>query len=284
MYVAQNGGRIIRALMEIALSRRWANASAVLMSLSKSVEKRVWGYQHPLKQFDLKENLLHNLGEWADELEIHELASQTAAELGRLIHLNESHGAALLKTAKQFPNLFLSAALRPLSHELLEIRLRIQQTFNWSTKVHGSAEPYWIWIEDESGLQILQLSRISLRQTANIVRLQFIIPLPTPKPNSLTVRAISDRWVGAEEELVVSLSDLVIPNPPQRHAPLLDLPLLRTDLNILDQRTRAVFSRFIQFNTLQTFCFWTAYNTNRNMLASAPASSGKSLIAQAAIW
>jgi antiviral helicase SLH1 len=284
MYVAQNGGRIIRALMEIALSRRWANASAVLMSMSKSIEKRIWGYEHPLGQFDLSPEVLYNLGRWADELEIYELTSQSAAELGRLIHLNEKHGAALLKAAKQFPSLSLKEKLRPLSQEVLKIPLRIQPTFNWSTKVHGSAEPFWVWIEDESGLQILQISRIAFRESENVTRLQLIIPLPTPKPNFLTIRAISDRWIGAEEELVIPLDGLVMPDPPQRRAPLLDLPLLRTDLSILDQRAKGLFSQFIQFNTLQTFCFWTAYNTDRNMLVSAPASSGKSLVVQAVIW
>ncbi|PVF94776.1 putative RNA helicase [Serendipita vermifera] len=283
MYVAQNGGRIIRALMEIALSRRWANASAVLISMSKAIEKRRWGYEHPLVQFNLAPEVLYNLGRWADEIDIRELASQTAAELGHLIHLNERHGAALLKAAKQFPSLRLSTKLRPLSHELLEIRLRVEQEFTWSTKVHGSAEPFWIWVEDEPGLQIHQLSRVTLRQTANITRLEFIIPLSTPKPDFLTVRAISDRWVGAEEELMVPLGDLIMPDPSQRRNPLLDLPLLRTDLSILDRRTKSAFSRFSQLNTLQTYCFWTAYNTDRNMLVSAPASSGKSLVVQAVI-
>ncbi|CAG8760424.1 16710_t:CDS:1, partial [Acaulospora colombiana] len=194
MYVAQNGARIIRALLEIALSQRWANASGVLISMSKSVEKRIWGYQHPLEQFDLSPDVRYNLGRWADELEIQELASQTAAELGHLIHLNERYGAFLLKAAKQFPSLHLSTKLRPLSHDLLEIRLRIVQNFSWSTKVHGSVEPFWIWIEDEHGLQILQLSRVAFRQTTDITKLEFIIPLPTPKPDFLTVRAISDRW------------------------------------------------------------------------------------------
>ena len=41
-YSAQNGGRIIRALLEIGISRKWANVSAVLMGLSKAVEKRMW--------------------------------------------------------------------------------------------------------------------------------------------------------------------------------------------------------------------------------------------------
>jgi antiviral helicase SLH1 len=39
-YVAQNAGRICRALFQIALNRRWGNLCEVLLSLCKSIEKR----------------------------------------------------------------------------------------------------------------------------------------------------------------------------------------------------------------------------------------------------
>ena len=54
-YVAQNAGRIVRALLEIAVSRKWATVSAVLMGLSKAVEKRLWPFDQPLKQFDISD-------------------------------------------------------------------------------------------------------------------------------------------------------------------------------------------------------------------------------------
>ena len=51
-YIAQNAGRIIRALFEIALSNKWAKASHVLVGLSKVIEKRMWpDVDHPLRQF-----------------------------------------------------------------------------------------------------------------------------------------------------------------------------------------------------------------------------------------
>lgn len=37
-YVAQNAGRIVRALLEIAMSKRWAPVTLVLMSMSKAIE------------------------------------------------------------------------------------------------------------------------------------------------------------------------------------------------------------------------------------------------------
>src|ERR1700742_763130 len=54
-YVAQNAGRIIRALLEIALSNKWSNVGHVLANLSKDIEKRMWpNMDHPLRQFNLQ--------------------------------------------------------------------------------------------------------------------------------------------------------------------------------------------------------------------------------------
>lgn len=38
-YVSQNAGRIVRALLDIALAKRWAPVSLVLLNMSKSIER-----------------------------------------------------------------------------------------------------------------------------------------------------------------------------------------------------------------------------------------------------
>ncbi|KAI7373156.1 Sec63-domain-containing protein, partial [Hortaea werneckii] len=62
-YVAQNAARICRALFMIALNRRWGYQCLVLLSMCKSIEKRVWAYEHPFRQFDLPAAVLRNLDE-----------------------------------------------------------------------------------------------------------------------------------------------------------------------------------------------------------------------------
>jgi antiviral helicase SLH1 len=113
-YVAQNGGRIIRALLEIGISRKWANVTVVLISMSQAIEKRLWPFDNPLKQFSLKGEVLYGLETYASEFSIPELTSMSAAQLGELVHLNERHGAAILSSAKQFPTVKLTYELRPL--------------------------------------------------------------------------------------------------------------------------------------------------------------------------
>ncbi|KAJ2920149.1 hypothetical protein MD484_g373, partial [Candolleomyces efflorescens] len=136
-YVAQNSGRIIRALLEISISRKWAHATATLMSMSKSIEKRLWAYDHPLKQTQLKMETLHNIQRWCDELSVAELASFDAQELGKMVHLNEIQGAAILQAAKQFPTARLEFKLQPLASDVLKISLVIHKAFDWNHRLHA---------------------------------------------------------------------------------------------------------------------------------------------------
>ena len=158
LYVAQNGGRIIRARLEIALSRKWAEASAVLMALSKAVEMRLWPFQHPLYQYqhDLHKEVLYNLQRWADDFSVAELAEKTGPELGQLIHMNDRHGASLLKVSKQFPTVSMTYDLRPLTSDLLQISVHVTRSFEWGSRSENSVEPFLLWIEDSEGLEILQ--------------------------------------------------------------------------------------------------------------------------------
>lgn len=281
-YVAQNGGRIIRGLFEIALSRKWATVCSVLLAMSKAVEKRMWPYEHPITQFDLSSDVLHNLQRWADDISIAELASQSAEQLGQLIHMNERHGNALLNATKQFPSLNLSHHLRPLSADLLKISVRCSKSFDWNIRLHGSTEPFWIWIEDCEGVEIIQCSHILLRQDSASMLLDFIIPIRGSKPpSSVTLRYIADRWMGAEDEIIVMLEDLTMPTFIDCHTRLLDLPFLRVADSISPSINRL---QFRVFNGMQTQCFWPLMHTNQNVLICGSAGSGKSTMAMLSAW
>ncbi|KAG8886513.1 hypothetical protein FRB97_003024 [Tulasnella sp. 331] len=284
-YTAQNGGRIIRALLEIAISRKWAKTSAVLMAMSKAVESRMWPFDHPLRQSGLSQNLLHNLERWADDFLVHELAVQSAAELGQLVHLNEAQGAALLRAAREFPSAKITYALRPLNSSLLKISVRVERAFVWSNKNHGSSEPFYIWVESHDGIDILQLAHLSFRPTTQHLTTNFIVPMQsTSSAPYLTIRFVSDKWLGAEEEIIVELDTLVMPTSDIVLTSTLDLPFLGFKALRNPILERLYLSRHYGMNRLQTQCFFTIYNTWDNVLLSAPTSGGKSLLAQFAIW
>jgi antiviral helicase SLH1 len=285
-YVAQNGGRIIRALLEIAISRKWSNASSVLMSLSKAIEKRMWPFDHPLKQFkSLKADVIYGLDNWAEDWQIPDLANTSAKELGDLIHLNESHGNALLRAARQFPALDISYSLRPLGSDVLKLVVRVQSAFTWNSDVHKSVEPFWLWIEDPEESSILQLANVVIRQATQVVNVDFVISIPNGRPPpSLTIRYVSDRWMGAEDELVVPLDMLTMPQVSQSHTPRLDLPFLSLTALSNPPLEKSLSRRMHGFNALQTQVFWSLMRTKMHSLVCAPAGSGKSTIMEALVW
>ncbi|KAJ7437833.1 Sec63 Brl domain-containing protein [Mycena galericulata] len=219
-YAAQNGGRILRALLEIAISRKWANVTAVLMGMSKAIEKRLWPFDQLLKQFDLEGDIFYGLERWADKWSPAELAAVSADELGKLVHLNERHGLAILNAAKQFPSVRITYNLRPLGFDVLKIAARVTPTFTWNSKVHGSEEPFWLWVEDHNALNILQLSHLVFRPTTEALDVDFVISIPDfQPPPSVTIRFVSDRWMGAEDKVSIPLDTLVMPVASHSHGP-----------------------------------------------------------------
>ncbi|KAJ3793124.1 Sec63-domain-containing protein [Lentinula aff. detonsa] len=284
-YVAQNGGRIVRALLEMAISRKWANVSAVLMGMSKAIEKRLWQFDQPLKQFNLKADLIYHLQTWADDYTPAELAVMSAEELGELVHLNSIQGQALLNSAKQFPTMQIRSDLRPLGSDVLKVVVHVAKAFTWNNKLHGNSEPFWIWIEDHEGINILQMSHLVLRPNTDTIHLDFIIPIVHKEtPPFFTIRCVSDRWLGAENEVEVSLSQLIMPHPSQSITPVLDVPLLPLQV-LRRQEVEKMFSRHLHsFNPLQTQVLWSLTNTKSHSLVCAPAGSGKSIMANIVIW
>jgi len=284
-YVAQNGGRIVRALLEIAISKKWANATSVLMNISKAIESRMWSFDHPLKQFHLKPETLFSIERWADDVPTSELVELDASSLGSLVHLNEHHGQAILNAAKQFPAVRIVYTLQPLTADVLKISLTITRAFDWNTKVHGTSEPFWIWIEGMDGLNILQLSHVIFHQNTVSLKTDFHISIPSRQPpDYVTIRVISERWVGAEDTITVSLDSLVVPSPPLPPTPVLNLPFLSVD-ELQPSFIKDLFIRSLRtLNVLQTHAYWNFMFNKSNSLYSAPAGSGKSTLARMAVW
>ncbi|KAF9469005.1 Sec63 Brl domain-containing protein [Collybia nuda] len=284
-YAAQNGGRIVRALLEIAISRKWANATGSLMGLSKAIEKRMWPFDQPLRQFNLKGEVFYGLQQWADEWSVAQLATLEPQALGSLLHLNEQHGFALLNAAKQFPTVQISYSLRPLGHDILKITIGVKRAFIWNAKIHGSVEPFWLWVEDYDGLTILQLSHLVFRQNTKNLNVEFLISIPNGQPPpSVTIRYVSDRWMGAEDEILIPLDSLTMPVSSYCHTPLLDLPFLTPSV-LKNPTVENTFSKQVTyFNAVQTQTYWSLLNTRNHTLICAPAGSGKSTMARIMVW
>jgi replicative superfamily II helicase len=123
-YVAQNAARIIRALFEIALSRNWGPAASVLLSLCKSVDKRMWPFEHPLSQFELPPDIIEKLDKASNKTGIDEMREMDVKEIGALIR-HMKMGSTVGKCVEQFPTLYLEAEIAPITRTVLRVTLYI---------------------------------------------------------------------------------------------------------------------------------------------------------------
>lgn len=285
-YVAQNGARIIRALFEIALSRNWGPAAAVALSLSKSIEKQMWPFEHPLKQFSIPYDIMRRLDSGSGVVvDMERLYEMDKGELGALVH-NHRYGSNLHTFVHQLPRLDLSAEVIPITQGVLQVTLTVTAEFVWNDRVHGMGEAFWIWVEDADNTEIYHSENLLVRKKGfrDPKVSVFTIPVHEPLPPQIFIRAVSDRWIGAETVTAVSFKHLMLPEHHETHTDLLDLqPLPTTALD--DQCLEDICRpRFTHFNPIQTQIFHTLYRQPFNALVGAPTGSGKTIAAELAMW
>jgi antiviral helicase SLH1 len=284
-YVAQQSARICRALFMIALNRRWGYQCQVLLSMCKSIEKQIWPFQHPFHQFDLPVPIMKNLDEKLPTSSIESMRDMEPAEIGHLVH-NHRMGNTLTKLLDNFPTLSVEAEIAPLNRDVLRIRLSLYPEFTWNDRHHGASEGYWIWVENSDTSEIYhhEYFILSRKKLYDDHELNFTIPLSDPLPAQIYVRAVSDRWLGAETVTPVSFQHLIRPDTESVYTDLLDLqplPISALKNPILEE---IYAQRFQFFNPMQTQLFHTLYHTSANVLLGSPTGSGKTVACELAMW
>ncbi|KAI5357013.1 putative helicase, AAA+ ATPase domain, Sec63 domain, Helicase superfamily 1/2, ATP-binding protein [Septoria linicola] len=284
-YVAQNAARICRALFMIALNRRWGFQCLVLLSMCKSIEKRVWPYEHPFHQFDLPQSIIRKLDEKGSTASIESLRDMESAEIGSLVH-NQKMGGTIGKLLDNFPTLTVEAEIAPLNRDVLRVKLFITPEFRWNDRHHGKSESYWIWVENSETSDIYhhEYFILSRKKLYDDHELNFTIPLSDPLPSQIYVRAVSDRWLGAETVTPVSFQHLIRPDTESVYTDLLNLqplPIKALKNPLLEE---IYGQRFQFFNPMQTQLFHCMYHTPANVLLGSPTGSGKTIAAELSMW
>jgi pre-mRNA-splicing helicase BRR2 len=284
VYVQQSAGRIMRAIFEICLRRGWAALALRALNWCKMIDKRMWGSQTPLRHFKgLAEDILRKVEKkdfaWERYYDL------SSAEIGELIRFPKM-GKTIHKLVHQFPKLDLSAYVQPITRSCLMVELTITPDFQWDARVHGRAEPFWVFVEDVNGEQILHQEMFVLKERGAEEEhtLNFTVPITEPLPPQYFIRVVSDRWINAQTLLPVSFRHLILPEKYPPHTELLDLqPLPLTALRYRGAEQLYAAAGVKVFNPIQTQTFSTLYSTNDNCLICAPAASGKVICAEFAV-
>ncbi|KAG0246557.1 Sec63 Brl domain-containing protein [Mortierella sp. GBAus27b] len=284
-YIVQNASRIIRAMFEIALNRSWGPVANVLLSLGKSVDKKMWSFEHPLAQFGLPRDIIAKIEGRSFPPTIEDMREMAPSELGELVRFHRM-GETISKCVDQFPVLQMDAQVAPITRNVLRVVLTITPDFVWNERIHGFNEPWWIWVEDSNNTEILhsEYFLLSRRQLGQPQVITFTIPVLEPLPPQIFVRAVSDKWIGAESVHPISFKHLILPELYPPHTDLLDLQPLPVSALHNEVLEEICLKRFSHFNPVQTQIFHTLYNTSHNALIGAPTGSGKTVAAELAMW
>ncbi|KAH3668467.1 hypothetical protein OGAPHI_002221 [Ogataea philodendri] len=282
-YVAQNAVRICRALFLIGMNRRWGLFARVLLSICKSIERQLWSFNHPMRQFDLPQQIHRNIEAHSPSIET--LRDMSAGELGDLVH-NSKMGPILYRLIGRFPYLLVDTEVFPITTNVMRVHLTIHPDFTWNFETHGNIQIFWLVVEESDGASILHFEKFLLnkRQMNSPHEVDFMIPLSDPAPPQIVVRAISDSWIGAETVHAISFQHLIKPHNETVQTKLLRLqPLPITALH--NQEIENIYgSKFHYFNPMQTMTFHTLYNNNSSVFVGSPTGSGKTVVAELAIW
>ncbi|POS85916.1 Sec63-domain-containing protein [Erysiphe pulchra] len=283
-YIAQQSARICRGLFMIALNRHWGYQCLVLLSLCKSIEKRLWSYQHPLHQFELPKSVLKQLDSKGNT-SIESMREMNANEIGSLVH-NFSEGKNIRKLLKNFPIISVDSEIAPLNRDVLRIRLFLVPEFTWNDKYHNTSESFWVWVENSETSEIYhhEYFILSRKKFHDDHELDFTIPLLDPLPTQIYVRVVSDRWLGAETVHAISFQHLIRPDTESVYTDLLKLQPLPISA-LKNTKIEAIYGqKFQYFNPMQTQIFHCLYHTPANVLLGSPTGSGKTIACELAMW
>ncbi|CCH41658.1 U5 small nuclear ribonucleoprotein [Wickerhamomyces ciferrii] len=282
-YVAQNSIRICRALFLIGIHRRWGIFAKVLLSICKSIERRLWSFEHPLKQFELPQQIIRNLE--AKNTPMEDLRMMESRELGDLVH-NTKMGSTLYKLIGRLPYILIEGEIFPITKNVMRVHVSLEPDFVWDEKYHGGAQIFWVLVEESDKNSILHFEKFILnrKQLKNPHEMDFMIPLADPLPPQIVIRVVSDSWIGSETTHSISFQHLIRPHNETLQTKLLKLqPLPITALH--DSGIEAIYKpKFRYFNAMQTMTFHTLYNTNSSVFVGSPTGSGKTVVAELAIW
>ena len=152
-YIASNAGRVARAMFEMCLKQSIAGPSLKLLRIAKSVDKRFWWFQTPLRHFEgeLKDNVFRAMESRKAGYDTFEsalaLLDMQHDEVGQLCH-QAKIGRKIQRFVGMLPRTEVQCDVQPITNSVLKFHIQLRPLWEWQNRWHGGAEAFWLWVED----------------------------------------------------------------------------------------------------------------------------------------
>ena len=323
MYLVDNSPRIFRAIAEISIHKRLVRTSFLALNYLKLIEHRIAPGHTPLWQFtyESQNNKISNKNKkytkhsgqgYIDSDICRKMDAKGYTEISQLMtdhvkiiasdlsirvdSLNE-----IKELIKHIPRFNIIVETKPLTRTILNITLTLEPKFKWSKKWNGLSENFWVIVNNNKEIihhELFSFTPKKLDEERNKkyvpklkeVVLSFAVPFDIERGKTharldsfYNISIISDKWVNCNQSTIIELSEIEVPQDEDVKTELLDLfPLPLSALK--NKEYESVFNKEFQyFNPIQTQIFYSAYNSDENLLVGAPTGSGKTAIAELAI-
>ncbi len=222
----------------------------------------------------------------------------------------------LKRTVQAIPILsIVETAVGPVTRSLLRFRIVLRPNFKWNEAIHGNMESWWLWIEDRQEGRIYHSERIVLNkiQVQNLSEsentnnqqvtnknplhaavgnqkqkglvLDILVPVFDPPSAKYWIKVESEHWhTGGGFTKVLNLGNMVLPQREPPQTDLLDLRPLPVQRPLPFNFAKSFMGQFTHFNPIQTQLFHAMYHSDRNIFASVPLGSGKTALAEFAMF
>ena len=323
MYLVDNSPRVFRAIVEICIHKRLVRTSFLALNYLKLIEHRIAPGHTPLWQFTYesvnnkilnknKKNIKHSGQGYIDSdickrmdakgyTEISQIMTDNARTIAFDLSIKVDALNEIKDLIRHIPRFKITVETKPLTRTILNITITLEPTFRWSKKWNGLSENFWVIVDNKKEIihhELFNFTPKKLDEETNKkfvpklkeVVLSFAVPFDIEQGKAharldaiYTISIISDKWVNCSQRTMIELSEIEVPQDEDVKTELLDLfPLPISALRNRDYES--VFNKEFQyFNPIQTQIFFSAYNSDENLLVGAPTGSGKTAIAELAI-
>ncbi|WLF80619.1 Pre-mRNA-splicing helicase BRR2 [Lodderomyces elongisporus] len=213
IYIKQSADRLLHALYELAILKKWSSLAKYTLELAKMAKQRMWLCDSPLRQFgSLVPRDIIRASE-SSHLPWSQYFNLTTEELAEVLYLKGGNARLAMQYISSFPKIeIVDYAVQPISDEFMRIKVEVRPEWDWIWEVHGRQEVFEVILEDCNGLRLLLHRQVFVRQSQigeNRI-LEFHVPLSKPLSPNLILSFVSAKWVNCTWKTAI-VTDLTIP-------------------------------------------------------------------------